>query len=51
MILVSVIIPYFKKKNLDTILKFMKRNKKKNRKDINLILLKKIEKPLLNNKY
>ena len=42
---------YFKKRNVDTILKFMKRDKKNNSKDINLILLKKIAKPVLNNKY
>ena len=42
---------YFKKKNVDKILKFMKRDKKNNSKDINLILLKKIAKPVLNNTY
>ena len=42
---------YFKKRNVDTILKFMKRDKKNNSKDINLILLKKIAKPVLNNTY
>ena len=42
---------YFKKRNVDTILKFMIRDKKNNSKDINLILLKKIAKPVLNNTY
>ncbi len=42
---------YFKKRNVDTILKFMKRDKKNNSKDINLILLQKIAKPVLNNTY
>jgi len=42
---------YFKKKNVNKILKFMKSDKKNNSKDINLILLKKISKPVLNNTY
>ena len=42
---------YFKKRNVDTILKFMIRDKKNNSKDINLILLQKIAKPVLNNTY
>ena len=42
---------YFKKRNVNKILKFMKSDKKNNSKDINLILLKKIAKPVLNNTY
>ena len=37
---------YFKKKNLNQILSFMKKDKKNNTKKINLILLKKIGSPI-----
>jgi len=42
---------YFKKTNVNKILNFMKNDKKNNSNDINLILLKKIAKPVLNNTY
>ena len=42
---------YFKKNNINKILNFMIKDKKNNSKDINLILLKKISKPVLNNRY
>ena len=42
---------YFNKKSVKTIVNFMARDKKNYSKNINLILLKKISKPLLNNTY
>ena len=42
---------YFKKKNSKTITDFMMKDKKNKDKNINLILLKKISKPVLNNTY
>ena len=42
---------YFKKQNINKILNFMIKDKKNNSKDINLILLKKIAKPILDNRY
>tara|TARA_B100001057_G_scaffold311809_1_gene311834 strand:+ start:524 stop:1618 length:1095 start_codon:yes stop_codon:yes gene_type:complete len=42
---------YFKKANVNKILRFMKSDKKNTSKEINLILLKKIAKPVLNNTY
>ena len=42
---------YFGKNNINKILSYMIKDKKNNNKDINLILLKKISKPLLNNRY
>ena len=42
---------YFKRKNLNTILEYMMKDKKNKDKNINLILLKKISKPVLKNTY
>ena len=42
---------YFKKNNIDKICDFMIKDKKNNSKDINLILLKKIARPKVNNRY
>ena len=42
---------YFKKKNSKTITDFMMKDKKNKDKNINLILLKKISKPVLKNTY
>ena len=42
---------YFKKNSINKILNFMVKDKKNNNEDINLILLKKIAKPVLNNRY
>ena len=42
---------YFRKNNINKILNFMRKDKKNNSQDINLILLKKIAKPILNNRY
>ena len=42
---------YFNKKSVKTIVNFMARDKKNYSKNINLILLKKVSKPLLNNTY
>ena len=42
---------YFKKNSINKISNFMIKDKKNNSKDINLILLKKIAKPVLNNRY
>ncbi len=42
---------YFKKYNIDKICDFMIKDKKNNSKDINLILLKKIARPTVNNRY
>ena len=42
---------YFGKNNINKILSYMIKDKKNNNKDINLILLKKISKPVLNNRY
>ena len=42
---------YFKKKNLNTISEYMMKDKKNKDKNINLILLKKISKPVLKNTY
>ena len=42
---------YFNKKNVKTIVNFMARDKKNYSKNINLILLKRVSKPLLNNTY
>ena len=42
---------YFNKKSIKTIVNFMARDKKNYSKNINLILLKKVSKPLLNNTY
>ncbi len=42
---------YFKTKSINKISDFMIKDKKNDSKDINLILLRKIAKPLLNNKY
>ena len=42
---------YFKKNKINKILNFMVKDKKNNNEDINLVLLKKIAKPVLNNRY
>ena len=42
---------YFKKNSINKILNFMVKDKKNNNEDINLVLLKKIAKPVLNNRY
>ena len=42
---------YFNKKSVKTIVNFMARDKKNYSKNINLILLKRVSKPLLNNTY
>tara|TARA_B100001027_G_C16233239_1_gene315704 strand:- start:653 stop:1252 length:600 start_codon:yes stop_codon:yes gene_type:complete len=42
---------YFKKKNSNKIVEFMTKDKKNKNKNINLILLKKISKPVLKNTY
>ncbi len=42
---------YFNKKSIKTIVNFMARDKKNYSKNINLILLKRVSKPLLNNTY
>ena len=42
---------FFKKKNIKKILDFMIKDKKNDSKNINLILLKRIAKPVLNNTY
>ena len=42
---------YFKKYNIDKICDFMIKDKKNNSKDINLILLKRIARPAINNRY
>ena len=42
---------YFKKSHVNKILHFMIKDKKNDSKDINLVLLKKIAKPVLNNRY
>ena len=47
----SKINKYFTVKNLDKILSFMIKDKKNNSEKINLILLKKIGNPIINNHY
>ena len=42
---------YFKKNSINKIINFMVKDKKNNNEDINLVLLKKIAKPVLNNRY
>jgi len=42
---------YFKKNSINKILNFMVKDKKNNNGDINLVLLRKIAKPVLNNRY
>ena len=42
---------FFKKKNLNKIISFMKKDKKNNTKKINLVLLKKIGYPIYNTQF